>query len=82
MKYKPFPAPFFNHFIQPRPPPIAKLKSLDGILRGQLCHKNGPIPLWFAPYMITSKSPPPQPICSSKSYKYDNCNKTTYKVSP
>ena len=28
MKYKLFPAPFFNHFIQPSPPPIAKLKSL------------------------------------------------------
>ena len=29
MKYKLFPAPFFKHFIQPSPPPIAKLKSLN-----------------------------------------------------
>ena len=46
MKYKLFPAQFFNHFIQFNPPPIAKLKSLHGILRGQLpLHKNDPIPL-------------------------------------
>ena len=32
MKYKHFPAPFFNHFIQPSPPTIAKLKSLHGAL--------------------------------------------------
>ena len=38
-------------------------------------HKNGSIPLWLAPYMITSKSPP-------KSYKYDNYDKAAYKVSP
>ena len=31
MKYKLFPAPFFNHFIQP----IAKLRSLHVVLRGQ-----------------------------------------------
>ena len=36
MKYKLFPAPFFNHFIQPSPPPIAKLKSLHGVLRSEL----------------------------------------------
>ena len=36
MKHELFPAPFFNHFIQPSPTPIAKLKSLHGILRGQL----------------------------------------------
>ena len=33
MKHTLFPAPFFNHFIQPSPPPIAKLKSLHGVLR-------------------------------------------------
>ena len=36
MKYKIFPTPFFNHFIQPNPPRIVKLKSLHGVLRGQL----------------------------------------------
>ena len=36
MKYKHFPDPFFNHFIQPILPTIAKLKSLNGVLRGQL----------------------------------------------
>ena len=35
MKYKYFPTQFFNHFIQPSPT-IAKLKSLHGVLRGQL----------------------------------------------
>ena len=44
MKYEYFPAPLFNHFIQPSPPTIAKLKSLHGVLRGQLPHKNGPVP--------------------------------------
>ena len=57
MEYKRFPAPFFNHFIQPCPPTIPKLKSLYGVLRGQLPYKNGPIPLWFGPHLITSKSP-------------------------
>ena len=48
-----------------------------------LPHKNGPILLWLAPNLITSKSkPPPKPIRSSKSYKYDNYDKTKYKVSP
>ena len=79
MKYKHFLAPFLNHFIQPSPPTIAKLKSLPSTLRGgvNFPHKNGPIPLWLAPHLITSKSS--QPICSSKSYKY---GKTKYKVSP
>ena len=36
MKYEHFSAPFFNHFTQPSPPTIAKLKSLHGALRGQL----------------------------------------------
>ena len=36
MNYKLFLALFFNHFIQPSPPPIAKLKSLHRVLRGQL----------------------------------------------
>ena len=34
-----------NHFIQPSPPTIAKLKSLHGVLRG----KKGAIPLWLDP---------------------------------
>ena len=33
---KPFFAPFLKHFIQPSPPPIAKLKSLHGLSRGQI----------------------------------------------
>ena len=45
-------------------------------------HKNGPIPLWLATYLVTLKSDPPPPICPSKSYKYDNYDKTRYKVSP
>ena len=43
MEYKLFPvpffnlpAPFFNHFIQPSPPTVAKLKSLHGVLKGQV----------------------------------------------
>ena len=36
MKFKLFPAPFFNDLFQPSSPPIAKLKSLHGVLRGQL----------------------------------------------
>ena len=36
MKYKRFPAPFFNHFMQPSPLTTAKLKSLHGALRGEL----------------------------------------------
>ena len=33
---RPFPALFFNHFIQPSPPPIVKLKSLHCVSRGHL----------------------------------------------
>ena len=76
---KPFYAPFFNYFVQPSPPPIAKSKSLLGVLRGQLPNKKWSQPFLAGPYMITLKSPP-QPICSSKSHKYDNYDKTTYKV--
>ena len=36
MKYKLFAALFFNHFIQASHPPVAKLKPLHGVLRGQL----------------------------------------------
>ena len=36
MKYKHFPAPLFNYFIQPSSPTIATLKFLYGVLRGQL----------------------------------------------
>ena len=58
MRYKHFPAPFFNHSIEPSSPTIAKLESLYGVLRGRFPHKNGPIPLWLAPHLITSKSAP------------------------
>ena len=33
---KPFPNPFFKHFIQPSPPPTAKLQVLHGVSMGQL----------------------------------------------
>ena len=56
MQLNHFPSLFFNHFIQPSYPTIAKLKSLHGVLRGQLPHKNDPIPLCLAPHLITSKS--------------------------
>ena len=42
MKYKLFPTPFFNHFMQPSTPPITKLKSLHGVLWVNFHHKNGP----------------------------------------
>ena len=58
MKNNHFPAPSFNHFIQPSPPTIVKLKSLHGILRGQRPQKNSPNPLWLGPHLITSKSSP------------------------
>ena len=82
MKDKHFPAPFFNHFIQRSPRTIAKLKSLHGVFK--FLHKNGPINLWLVPptsHLTTSKCPPTQPICSSKSYKYNNYDKAKYKVS-
>ena len=55
MKYKYFPTPFFT-------PAITKSKSLHGVLRVNFPHKNGPIPLWLVPDLITSKSnhPPGQ----------------------
>ena len=56
MKYKPFPAPYFNHFIQPSPPLNAKLKSLDGVLRHHLASEKWFHPLWLATHLITSKS--------------------------
>ena len=44
---------------------------------------------FFLPHFLTIPSPPnddskifPQPICSYRSHKYDNYDKTTYKVSP
>ena len=59
MKYKHFLALFFNHFIQPSLPTIAKLKSLHGAWRGRF-----PPLKWFhpfvacpSPHLITSKSP-------------------------
>ena len=57
MKYKLFPTPFFKHFIQPSPS-IAKSKFSHVVLRGQIPHKNGPIPLWFAPIKLLQYLPP------------------------
>ena len=31
-----FPDPFFNHFIQSSSRPVSKLKSLNGVFKGQL----------------------------------------------
>ena len=83
MKYKLFPAPIFKHFIQSNPPTIVKLKSLDRVSRGQLLHKNGPISFHLAsrPYN-NFKISPNLSACSSKSYKYEKYDKTTYRVSP
>ena len=50
MKYKSFSAPFFNHFIEPSLPLISKLKSLHGVSKGQLHHKNCPILCRLPPY--------------------------------
>ena len=75
MKYKLFPAQFFYQFMQPSPPPIVKLKYLNDVMRGQ--HKNGPMPLKLAPPPSDNFKISPQPTCSSKSYKYDNYDKTT-----
>ena len=75
MKHNHFPSLFFNHFIQPSHPTIAKLKSLHGVLRGQLPHKNDPIPLWLAPHLITSKSP-------HNKIQKSQPPKTKYKVYP
>ena len=55
MKYKHLPAPFFNHFIQPRPPTVSKLKSLHVVLGVSFPHKDGPIILWLDPHLIASK---------------------------
>ena len=49
MENKLFTAPFFNHFIQPSPLPIAKLKSLHGVLRGQLPPRNVSNPFVVCP---------------------------------
>ena len=62
MNYKHFPAPFFNHFIHSSPPTIAKLKSLHGVLKGQLYPLKWSHPLWFtppAPSFDNFKIPPP-----------------------
>ena len=53
MTYKHFPAQSFNHLIQPSPR-IAKLKSLNGVLRGQL-----PPNIWFPTPVPTTPPPPP-----------------------
>ena len=83
MKYKLFPAPIFKHFIQSNPPTIVKLKSLGRVWSGQLPHKNGAISFHLAsrPY-DNFKISPNLSACSSKSYKYDKYDKTTYCVFP
>ena len=83
MKYKLFSAPIFKHFIQSNPPTIVKLKSLGRVWRGQLPHKNGDISFHLAsrPY-DNFKISPNLSACSSKSYKYDKYDKTTYCVFP
>ena len=57
MKYKCYRAPFFNHFIQPSPTPIAKLKSLHGVLSCQLPPSLCSLPIPTS-LMITTKSSP------------------------
>ena len=93
MKNKLFPAPFFNHFIQPSPLPIAKLKSYMVSWVVNFPHKIGPISLWFAPRMITSKSPPilyafPSPIKRRAGFTWTpqsqrpSVQKVLYKFNP
>ena len=73
MKYKHFLVPFFNHFIQCSPPTMAKLKSLHGVLQGQLPPQKWSHPFMAYPLFDNFKIHPPfQPICSSKSYKNGN----------
>ena len=65
MKYKHFPAPFFNHFIQPGPPTVAKLKFLYGALKGQLCPLKWSHPWWLAPPPFDNfKVLPPPNLCA------------------
>ena len=59
MKYKSFPAPFFNHFTYFIPPPIAKLKYLHAVLRGQFPHKK-----WSHTF-VACPSPNPMTLKSS-----------------
>ena len=81
---KHLPAPFFNHFIQPNHPAIAKLISLHGVLRGQLPAEKRSHHFAACPRFDNFKvhTPHTQPICFSKSCKYENYGKTKYKVSP
>ena len=77
MKYKYFHAPFFNHFIQCNPTTITKLKSLHGVLKAQLSHKNGSIPLWLASPFDSFKIPPnlyalPSPIIMTTMKRQNN----------
>ena len=61
MKYKLFPVLFFNHSIQSSPPPMAKLKSLHGVLIGQPPTQKSSHPYVACPHMMTSKSSQPPP---------------------
>ena len=74
MKYKHFPARFFNHFIQPSPLRLAKLKSLNCVLRGQLPPQKLTYPIVACLPFDNFKIP--QPMCSSQSCKYGNYDKT------
>ena len=59
MKYKHFSAPFFNHFMQPSPPTIAKSKSIHGVMRGQLFPWKWSHPFVACPSFDNFKIPPP-----------------------
>ena len=66
MKYTPFPAPYFNHFIQPSPPIISKLKSLHGIFRNQLSPEKWSQPfVAFPPFDNFKMTPTPSPCHST-----------------
>ena len=55
----------YDHFIQPSPPTIVKLKSLYGVLRVNFSHKIGPIPFWLAPLL-------PSPINMTNMIRHYN----------
>ena len=84
MKYKTFLCHIFKSFHPTYPSSNCQMKIFAWCFDGSTPPiKNGRNPLWFAPYMMTLKSPPPsQRTCSSKSHKYENYDKATYKVPP
>ena len=58
MKYKHCPAPFFNHFIEPSPLAIAKLKFLHCVLRCRLLPLKWSHPFVACPPFHDFKIPP------------------------